>query len=102
MQRYYNKTRYAGLENHIPNSYANSLLQLMHHTPLLRNMALQHAATACAGDLCLLCELGFVFDMLQKAEGSTCQATNMFKALGATPQGSCLYYSRKNGLGWLT
>ncbi|KAG7286596.1 poly(A)-specific ribonuclease [Staphylotrichum longicolle] len=87
---YYNKTQYAGLENHIPNSYANSLLQLMHYTPLLRNMALQHAATACAGDLCLLCELGFVFDMLQKAEGSTCQATNMFKALGATPQAAPL------------
>ena len=64
----------------------------MHYTPLLRNMALQHAATACVTDLCLLCELGFVFDMLQKAEGSTCQATNMFKALGATPQGS--YFQR--------
>jgi PAB-dependent poly(A)-specific ribonuclease subunit 2 len=87
---YYNKTQYAGLENHIPNSYANSLLQLIHYTPLLRNMALQHAATACVTDLCLLCELGFVFDMLQKAEGSTCQATNMFKALGATPQAAPL------------
>ncbi|AEO64295.1 uncharacterized protein THITE_2110294 [Thermothielavioides terrestris NRRL 8126] len=87
---YYNKTQYAGLENHIPNSYANSLLQLMHYTPLLRNMALQHAATACVGDLCLLCELGFVFDMLQKAEGSTCQATNLFKALSATPQAAPL------------
>ncbi|KAL2021290.1 hypothetical protein VTK56DRAFT_7369 [Thermocarpiscus australiensis] len=87
---YYNKTRYAGLENHITNSYANSLLQLMHYTPLLRNMALQHAATACSGDLCLLCELGFVFDMLQKAEGVTCQATNMFKALSSTPQAAPL------------
>ncbi|KAK4242788.1 ubiquitin carboxyl-terminal hydrolase-domain-containing protein [Achaetomium macrosporum] len=87
---YYNKTRFAGLENHIPNSYANSLLQLMHYTPLLRNMALQHAATACVNDLCLLCELGFVFDMLQKAEGSTCQATNMFKALSGTPQAAPL------------
>jgi PAB-dependent poly(A)-specific ribonuclease subunit 2 len=91
-QRYYNKTRYAGLENHIPNSYANAILQLMNYTPLLRNMALQHAATACVSDLCLLCELGFVFDMLQKAEGSTCQATNMFKALAATPQGSSSFH----------
>ena len=45
--RYYNQTRYAGLENHMANKYANSLLQLMHYTPLLRNMALQHAASAC-------------------------------------------------------
>ncbi|KAK3384295.1 ubiquitin carboxyl-terminal hydrolase-domain-containing protein [Lasiosphaeria ovina] len=83
---FFNKTRYAGLENHIANSYANSLLQLMHYTPLLRNMALQHAATACLVDPCLLCELGYVFDMLQKAEGSTCQATNMLKALGYTSE----------------
>lgn len=62
----------------------------MHYTPLLRNIALQHAATACSSDLCLLCELGFVFDMLQKAEGSTCQATNMLKALSSTPQGSLI------------
>ncbi|KAJ4293921.1 poly(A)-specific ribonuclease [Collariella sp. IMI 366227] len=87
---FFNKTPYAGLENHIPNSYANSLLQLLHHTPLMRNMALQHAATACVSDLCLLCELGFVFDMLQKAEGSTCQATNLFKTLSATPQAANL------------
>lgn len=85
---YYNKTRYAGLENHISNSYANSLLQVMNYTPLLRNLALQHAATACLSDPCLLCELGYVFDMLQKAEGSTCQASNMLKALSNHPQGT--------------
>ncbi|KAK3316323.1 ubiquitin carboxyl-terminal hydrolase-domain-containing protein [Apodospora peruviana] len=87
---YYNKTRYAGLENHITNSYANSFIQLIHYTPLLRNLALQHAATACIVDPCLLCELGYVFDMLQKAEVSTCQATNMLKALGNTTQAAQL------------
>jgi PAB-dependent poly(A)-specific ribonuclease subunit 2 len=59
----------------------------MNYTPLLRNLALQHAASACLVDPCLLCELGFVFDMLQKAEGGTCQATNLFKALSNHPQG---------------
>lgn len=68
------------------NSYANSLIQVMNYTPLLRNLALQHAAAPCPSDPCLLCELGFVFDMLQKAEGSTCQATNMLKALSNHPQ----------------
>ncbi|KAH8903478.1 hypothetical protein BR93DRAFT_931074 [Coniochaeta sp. PMI_546] len=87
---YYNKTRYAGLENHISNSYANSLLQVMNYTPLVRNLALQHAATACLSDPCLLCELGYVFDMLQKAEGSTCQASNMLKALSNHPQAAPL------------
>ncbi|KAK3381583.1 ubiquitin carboxyl-terminal hydrolase-domain-containing protein [Podospora didyma] len=82
----FNATSLPGLENHIANSYANSLLQLLHYTPLLRNMALQHAATACLSDPCLLCELGFLFDMLHKAEVPTCQATNMLKALSNTPQ----------------
>lgn len=85
--RFYNKTQYSGLEIHISNSYANALLQMMHFTPLIRNLALQHAATACVSDVCLLCELGFLFDMLQKAEGSICQATNMLKTLSSHPQG---------------
>ncbi|KAK2592263.1 poly(A)-specific ribonuclease [Conoideocrella luteorostrata] len=83
---YYNKSRYSGLEIHISNSYANSLLQIMHFTPLIRNLALQHAATACISDICLLCELGFLFDMLQKADGSICQATNLLKTLSSHPQ----------------
>lgn len=89
--RYYNKTKYSGLEIHISNSYANSLLQMMHFIPLLRNLALQHAATACQEEICLLCELGFLFDMLQKAEGSICQATNLLKALSNHPQGEFFF-----------
>ncbi|KAH8176889.1 ubiquitin carboxyl-terminal hydrolase domain-containing protein [Sarocladium implicatum] len=83
---FYNKTKYSGLEIHISNSYANSLLQLLHFMPLVRNVALQHAATACVNDTCLLCELGYLFDMLQKAEGLICQATNMLKTLSSHPQ----------------
>ncbi|UKZ87036.1 poly(A)-specific ribonuclease [Trichoderma asperellum] len=87
---FYNTTRYSGLEIHISNSYANSLLQIMHFTSLIRNLALQHAATACVSEVCLLCELGFLFDMLQKAEGSICQATNMLKTLSSHPQAAPL------------
>ncbi|KAG0651296.1 Poly(A)-nuclease deadenylation complex subunit 2 [Hyphodiscus hymeniophilus] len=83
---FYNKTSYSGLEIHISNSYANSLLQVMHFTPLIRNLALQHTATSCINDLCLLCEMGFLFDMLEKAEGSICQATNMLKTFSNHPQ----------------
>ena len=87
MTSYYNKTAYSGLEIHISNAYANSLLQILHFTPLLRNYTLQHTATACVDDSCLLCELGFLFDMLEKAEGSICQATNFLKTFGMNPQG---------------
>lgn len=31
--------------------------------------------------------MGFLFDMLQKAEGSICQATNLLKTLSNHPQG---------------
>ncbi|PHH86624.1 hypothetical protein CDD83_9979 [Cordyceps sp. RAO-2017] len=87
---FYNKTRYSGLEIHISNSYANSLLQIMNFTPLIRNLALQHAATACISDMCLLCELGFLFDMLQRADGSICQATNLLRTLSNLPQAAPL------------
>ena len=87
IHRYYNKTDYSGLETHISNSYANPLLQVMRFTPLIRNLALQHTATACISDLCLLCEMGFLVDMLEKAGGFSCQATNMLKTLGYHPQG---------------
>lgn len=86
--RFYNKTPYSGLEIHISNSYANPLLQVLHFTPLIRNLALQHTATACVREECLLCELGFLFDMLEKAEGSICQATNLLKTFSSDPQGT--------------
>ncbi|KAI6082233.1 PAB-dependent poly(A)-specific ribonuclease subunit PAN2 [Hypoxylon rubiginosum] len=90
---YFNKTQYSGLQNHIVNAYANPLLQVMHYTPLVRNVALQHAATACVDEMCLLCELGFLFDMLFKAEGEACQASNFTKTLS--------YHSEAGKLGLL-
>ncbi|ORY62658.1 exonuclease [Pseudomassariella vexata] len=83
---FYNPTQYAGLQNHIVNCYANALLQVMHFTPLIRNIALQHAATDCSDELCLLCELGFLFDMLHKAEGAPCHASNLLKIVSYHPQ----------------
>lgn len=62
----------------------------MHFTPLIRNAALQHAASSCISDSCMLCELGFLFDMLEKAEGSICQATNLLKTLSNHPQAGAL------------
>jgi PAB-dependent poly(A)-specific ribonuclease subunit 2 len=37
--------------------------------------------------MCLLCEMGFLFDMLEKAEGSICQATNLLKTFSNHPEG---------------
>ncbi|KAF1965711.1 PAB-dependent poly(A)-specific ribonuclease subunit PAN2 [Bimuria novae-zelandiae CBS 107.79] len=76
---YYNQTPYSGLETHITNSYANSLLQLLRFTPLIRNLALRHTASPCLYESCLMCELGFLIDMLEKAAGLNCQASNFLK-----------------------
>ncbi|KAI5288331.1 poly(A)-specific ribonuclease [Ascosphaera aggregata] len=81
--KFYNKTEYSGLETHIANSFTNALLQLFKFTPLLRNIALHHAATNCMTATCLLCEMGFLFDMLDKAQGENCQATNLLKTFSS-------------------
>lgn len=88
VSRYYNKTKFSGLETHIANSYTNPLLQLFKFTPLVRNVALHHTATTCLSDTCLLCEMGFLFDMMEKAEGQSCQATNFLKTFSSIPEGT--------------
>ena len=87
IDRYYNKTRHSGLETHITNSYLNPLLQLFKYIPIFRNCALQHAAGSCLSEKCLLCELGYLFDMIEKADGQSCQATNFLKAFSSIPEG---------------
>ncbi|KAI5296428.1 poly(A)-specific ribonuclease [Ascosphaera acerosa] len=80
--KFYNKTEFSGLETHIANSFANALLQLLKFTPLIRNAALKHVSSNCMAATCLLCELGFLFDMLDKAQGENCQASNLLKTFG--------------------
>lgn len=81
--RFYNQTAFSGLETHIANSFANALLQLFKFIPLVRNIALHHAASSCIFEGCLLCELGYLFDMLEKANGQNCQATNLLKTFSS-------------------
>lgn len=82
LTRFYNKTQFSGLETHIANSHLNAPLQLLRFTSWIRNIALHHTATACEIEECLLCEMGFLFDMLEKAQGQNCQATNFLRAFG--------------------
>ncbi|KAK9240841.1 ubiquitin carboxyl-terminal hydrolase-domain-containing protein [Lipomyces kononenkoae] len=87
---FYNRTPYAGLETHLQNSYTNALLQLYRFTPLVYNFALKHVSGSCRLETCLLCELGFLFDMLVKAEGQHCRAYNFVRSLSSIPQASAL------------
>lgn len=88
--KYYNKTPFSGLETHIANSFINSLLQLYKFIPRIRNLALHHTATRCVSENCLMCEFGFLFDMLEKASGQNCQATNLLRAFGANREAAAL------------
>ncbi|KAJ5724428.1 hypothetical protein N7493_006156 [Penicillium malachiteum] len=94
--RFYNKTQFSGLETHISNSFTNSLLQLFKFIPLFRNLALQHAAGSCIFEHCLLCELGYLFDMLEKANGQNCQATNLLKTFSSFREASNLGLLEEN------
>jgi PAB-dependent poly(A)-specific ribonuclease subunit 2 len=45
---------------------------------------------------CLLCEMGYLFDMLDKANGQNCQATNLLKAFSSFREASNLGLLEEN------
>ncbi|KAI8092976.1 ubiquitin carboxyl-terminal hydrolase-domain-containing protein [Halteromyces radiatus] len=87
---YYNRTIYGGLETNIRNSYCNSLLQVLYFILPLRQIAKCHIGASCEKENCLLCELGFLFRMLEDSKGQNCQATNFLKAFSTIPQAAAL------------
>lgn len=87
---FYNRTNYSGLETDIQNSYTNALLQALHYTLPIREVAKAHICVDCQKENCLLCEAGFLFRMLEDAKGTNCQTSNFSRAFGATPQATAL------------
>ncbi|KAI8137725.1 ubiquitin carboxyl-terminal hydrolase-domain-containing protein [Fennellomyces sp. T-0311] len=87
---YYNRTRYGGLETHIRNSFCNSLLQVLFFTGPLRRVATSHIKSLCPHRKCFLCELGFLFRMLEVSNGQNCQATNFCRTLTMSSKAGAL------------
>ncbi|KAK2467007.1 hypothetical protein APHAL10511_001265 [Amanita phalloides] len=83
---FYNQTEHSGLETHILNSYTNAILQVMHYSLPIRQLAKSHITTTCPREHCLLCELGFVVRMLEDAKGINCQSSNFCKTVGVLAQ----------------
>eukprot|EP01043_Picozoa_sp_COSAG02_P064833 COSAG02_NODE_9597_length_2166_cov_40.635320_1_plen_667_part_10 len=59
----YNRTHLTGLENALPNSYTNPLLQFLYFTPALRATMLNRLSRE---ELCLCDELHFLFEMMDE------------------------------------
>jgi PAB-dependent poly(A)-specific ribonuclease subunit 2 len=53
----------------------------------LRELAKNHIRSSCFKEPCLTCELGFLFRMLEGANGVNCQASNFLRAFGLIRQG---------------
>lgn len=85
-----NQTPFAGLENAIPNSYINPVLQVLYFMPALRGAVRDHR---CSRDYCLACELAFLCHMLDSARagaGATFSARNFVRAFRQIPQALAL------------
>ena len=87
---FYNKTKFGGLENDIQNSYCNSMIQLMFFIWPLREFARGHIRSVCLREPCLMCELGFIFRILESSKGVNCQASNFLRALSQIKQVTAL------------
>ncbi|XP_057379183.1 PAN2-PAN3 deadenylation complex catalytic subunit PAN2-like isoform X3 [Daphnia carinata] len=90
----YNSTPLCGLDNTLPYSYANSLLQVLYFIPDLRRILLEHC---CNREFCLACELSFLFHMLdvgrnQDPNGQpvTVQPSNFLRAFRTLPEASAM------------
>jgi len=105
--RYYNRTKFGGLENLQPNSYINSCLQAFYFIPQLRVFSCPPASPRsltkrwlllqaqmlnhlCNQEFCFCCELGFLFHMLDISNGASCNASNFIRAFIHNPQSAAL------------
>ncbi|CAM9483935.1 unnamed protein product, partial [Chrysoparadoxa australica] len=93
----YNKTAFAGLENHIPNAYTNALLQLLYLVPEVRCIALaeQFNRLNVSTHTSLTCELGFLFQMLDMAKtlpskNRACHSSNFLSSFRLVPEALAL------------
>lgn len=83
----YNTTRFAGLENNLPNCYCHAILQTLFFIPELRAACMSRVSPH---EFSLSDELGFLFHMFTLSNGAVCQAQNLLRALRQIREASAL------------
>ncbi|CDO94917.1 unnamed protein product [Kluyveromyces dobzhanskii CBS 2104] len=77
----FNTTQYSGLETDIDCVYVNEIIHLYRFAPEVYNFLVTCLEGECIQEKSLLTELGFLFDMLTRANGKICRASNFVDVL---------------------
>eukprot|EP00094_Tigriopus_californicus_P012751 TCALIF_12326-PA protein Name:"Similar to pan2 PAB-dependent poly(A)-specific ribonuclease subunit pan2 (Aspergillus terreus (strain NIH 2624 / FGSC A1156))" AED:0.40 eAED:0.43 QI:0/0/0/0.25/1/1/4/0/657 len=75
----HNPTSFCGLQGCLPNAYCNAMIQALYYQEGLHQVVLGHC---CDMDTCLVCELSFLFHMMDQRSGNQLvQPHNFLRAL---------------------
>ncbi|SCU84190.1 LAME_0C08592g1_1 [Lachancea meyersii CBS 8951] len=77
----FNNTHLSGLESDIENAYTNAVLQMYRFVPEFYNFVVSSLKDDPWSENSLLAELGYLYDMMDKADGVVCRASNFQKTL---------------------
>ncbi|SCU84307.1 LADA_0D00980g1_1 [Lachancea dasiensis] len=82
----FNRTTFSGLESDIETSYMNAILQMYRFVPEFYNFVVSCLKDDLWSENSLLSELAYLFDMMDKANGIVCRASNFQSTLSSSPE----------------
>ncbi|SCU88377.1 LAMI_0D09868g1_1 [Lachancea mirantina] len=82
----FNTTAFSGLESDIDNCYTNAVLQLYKFVPELYNFTIDSLRGEDFDQTSLLAQIGYLYDMMQTANGIICRSSNFQEAMASIPE----------------
>ncbi|GJD05711.1 PAB-dependent poly(A)-specific ribonuclease subunit PAN2 [Galdieria sulphuraria] len=86
----YNKSPFCGLENGLPNSYVNSVIQSLFFLDEFREYVIPLHRIQVEEEYCLMDELSLLFQMMKVGSGEACEASNFMRAFQRIPNTTAL------------